>query len=362
MMIESKQGKRILIVDDIIENIQLLADTLTFEGYQISFAQNGLQALKSVDARPPDLILLDIMMPEMDGYETCRRLKADPSSVKIPVIFVTAMGETADERQGFDIGAVDYLTKPISIPILLARLRTHLALYNQQRTYEDLIAERTAQLAESQKATIFMLGEAGHYNDSDTGSHIWRMADYSQAIAKAATWHVDKAEMLKLAAPMHDTGKIGIPDHILKKPAKLDADEWETMKTHCAIGYQILSKSDTPLLNIAAEVALQHHEKWDGTGYPQGLAEDKIAESARIVAIADVFDALTMKRPYKDPWPIDEAFGEITKNAGKHFDPHLCKCFLDAETEIREIKKMWDESGNNHFLETQTGHSGEIKN
>jgi putative two-component system response regulator len=340
-MTGNKNGLRILVVDDILENIQLIADVLKGEGYQISFARSGQQALESVAAMPPDLILLDIMMPDMDGYETCRKLKANPATVKIPVIFVTAMGEVADESQGFEIGAVDYVTKPVSMPILLARVKTHLALYDQQRNTENLVQLRTSELEKSQTAAISMLGEAGHYNDTDTGSHIWRMADYSAAIARSAMWHVDKAAMLKLAAPMHDTGKIGIPDPILKKPAKLDADEWKIMKTHSEIGHSILSKSDSLLFHLAAEVALCHHEKWDGNGYPRGLKEEEIPESARIVAIADVFDALTMKRPYKKAWTIEEAFDEIKKSAGNHFDPALCEDFFRAETEIREIIEKW---------------------
>ncbi|MDH3605196.1 MAG: HD domain-containing protein, partial [Candidatus Tectomicrobia bacterium] len=195
----------------------------------------------------------------------------------------------------------------------------------------------------NQRAAIHMLGEAGHYNDTDTGVHIWRMAAYAAALARSAGWHVDKAAMLELAAPMHDTGKIGIPDAILKKPAKLDADEWVIMKTHAELGHNILSKMDSPLFQMAAEVALHHHEQWDGSGYPQGPAGTAIPESARIVAIADVFDALTMKRPYKEAWTMQAAFEEIQKKAGSHFDPDLVDAFFRIEAEIQTIKEVWDQ-------------------
>jgi putative two-component system response regulator len=333
----------ILVVDDTPENVDILVGVLK-EKYKVKISRSGEEAIQLATKKPPELILLDIMMPGIDGYETCRRLKANPATVKIPVIFVTAMDEVANERHGFEIGGVDYITKPISAPILLSRVSTHLALYNQQQTSENLVLQRTFELEKSQKAAISMLGEAGHYNDTDTGSHIWRMADYSEAIARAATWHVEKAAMLKLAAPMHDTGKIGIPDSILKKPAKLDMDEWSIMKTHSKIGHTIMSMSDTPLFDMAAEVALYHHEKWDGRGYPNGLKKEEIPQSARIVALADVFDALTMKRPYKEPWPVEDALDEIRKSAEKHFDPQLCECFFGVESEILEIMAKWEGS------------------
>lgn len=338
---EKKQW-RVLIVDDEINNLQLLRQILKNQ-YSISLATNGHEALEAAEEMDPDIILLDIMMPDIDGYETCVRLKANPKTAKIPVIFVTARAQVEDEQKGFKVGAIDYITKPVSAPIVLARVATHLSLYDQQRSFEIQLRKRTADLAESQRAAIHMLGEAGHYNDTDTGVHIWRMAAYSAAIARRSGWPVARAKQLQFAAPMHDTGKIGIPDAILKKPAKLDAEEWVTMKTHAQIGYDILSKSRTPLFEMAADIALYHHEKWDGSGYPKGLAGEDIPESARIVAIADVFDALTMRRPYKDAWPIDAAIAEIKNMRGNHFDPKLCDCFLAIEEEIVAIKDDWDE-------------------
>lgn len=331
---------RILVVDDEPRNLRLMLRTL-HDRYNVAFVTSGKEALEVVEKMAPDLILMDIMMPGMDGYETCRQLKSNPSTAKIPVIFVSAMGEEEDESQGFEVGGVDYITKPISKPIVRARVATHLALYNQQRECENKILERTAELEASRRSAVYMLAEAGDYNDSDTGVHIWRMACYSSAIAKASGWEPEKVNMLDLAASMHDTGKIGIPDAILKKPAKLNSEEWKLMKAHSNIGYRILSKSEAPLFQMAAEIALFHHEKWDGTGYPRGLTGTAIPQSARIVAIADVFDALTMKRPYKEAWPVEQALDEIRKCAGNHFDPDLAALFLEINPEIMALKEKW---------------------
>ena len=340
--VDSKTDKnwRILIVDDEPNNLQLLRQILKGK-YSISLATNGPQAVSLAQKFEPDLILLDVMMPQMDGYETCSLLKADPDTACIPVIFVSAKSEVSDEKAGFDVGAVDYITKPVSAPIVHARVSAHLALYDQQRSFEIQLEQRTSELAASQNAAIHMLGEAGHYNDEDTGVHIWRMAEYAAAIARACGWHVVKARQLQFAAPMHDTGKIGIPDSILKKPAKLDADEWTIMKTHAQIGHDILSKSQTPLFKMAAEVALHHHEKWDGSGYPQGLKREAIPACARIVAVADVFDALTMARPYKRAWSVDDAVNEIKRGRGAHFDPKVVDAFLSILDELVDIKEKW---------------------
>ena len=329
---------KILIVDDEKSNLDLLRQILK-EYYNLVFARDGQSALESSVKHKPDLILLDIMMPGIDGYEVCRRLKKDNSiTAKIPVIFVTAMGEIEDEHHGFNAGAVDYITKPVSASIVLARVKTHLSLV------------RTEELEIIQRAAIHMLGEAGHYNDTDTGVHIWRMAAYSAAIARAIGWSTSKYEMIELAAPMHDTGKIGIPDNILKAPRKLTSEEWVVMRKHTTIGYSILKKSDTPLFQMAADIALCHHEKWNGSGYPKGLSGEKIPESARIVAIADVFDALTMKRVYKEQWSIDKALETIQKDSGLHFDPELVETFFSLTSEIRAIKEKWDTKSNQQLL------------
>ncbi|MBF0414484.1 MAG: response regulator [Magnetococcales bacterium] len=321
--------KKILVVDDDPNNLRVLQQILKGH-YQLLFAPNGQRALEAAERHRPDLILLDIMMPTMNGYEVCQKLKANPVTALIPVIFVSAMNDVADEAKGFDVGAVDYIQKPLSGPIVLRRVLTHLNLV------------RVQELEDSQREAIHMLGEAGHYNDTDTGVHIWRMATYSRALAESAGWPEHLAEQIELAAPMHDTGKIGIPDAVLKAPRKLTAEEWVIMKQHARIGYEILSKSDAPIFAMAAQIAHCHHEKWDGSGYPQGLVGEAIPEAARIVAIADVFDALTMKRPYKLPWSFEDSMAEIERGSGLHFEPRLVTCFAGILPRIARIKEEWD--------------------
>ncbi len=322
----------VLVVDDEPANIDILLGILS-PYYDVKVAPSGAIALKIVQQFTPDLILLDIMMPGMDGFEVCKQLKTDRLLSQIPVIFVTALTQGESEEKGFKLGGVDYITKPVSPSITLARVKTHISLAHQMRMTENLVAKRTEEL----------IAAAGHYNDTDTGHHIWRMAAYSKCLAIACGWSYDDACLLAQAAPMHDTGKIGIPDAILKAPRRLIISEMEVMRTHAQIGHKILSQCDTPLFNLAAEIALCHHEKWNGTGYPEGLAGEDIPESARIVAIADVFDALTMKRPYKKAWSDDDAFNYLLEGAGKHFDPNLVACFISIKQEILDTKAYWNQ-------------------
>lgn len=319
----------LLVVDDEPPNLAAMRQILS-DDYPLVFARNGAEALAAVEKHRPLLVLLDVQMPDMDGYAVCRKLKANPVTESIPVIFVTGLSEIGQEAAGFAVGAVDYIVKPVSPPIVLARVRTHLSLV------------RVAQLEESYRDAISMLGQAGHFNDTDTGVHIWRMANYAAALAQACGWDDERSARMELAAPMHDTGKIGIADAILRKPGKLDPEEWESMKTHTRIGYDILSRSHAPVFQLAAEIALRHHEKWDGSGYPDGLAGEAIPESARIVAVADVFDALTMKRPYKDAWPVDRALQTLHDGSGQHFDPRILSVFESILPRILQIKQEWD--------------------
>jgi putative two-component system response regulator len=319
----------LLIVDDEPANLALLRQILSPE-YTLVFARNGAEALTAAAKHRPALILLDIEMPDMDGYTACRRLKADPLTESIPVIFVTSLSETGDETAGFEAGAVDYLVKPVSPAVVRARVRTHLSLVSAK------------QLAQSYNDAIYMLGEASEFKDTDTGTHIWRMAAYSSALATAAGWSQEACLQLELAAPMHDIGKLGIPDAILHKPAKLDAAEWAVMQTHSDVGYKILSKSSAPLLQMAATIARYHHEKWDGSGYPCALAGTDIPEMARIVAIADVFDALTTKRPYKEPWPLAQVMETVQSSAGSHFEPRLVELFVGILPQILAIQAEWN--------------------
>ena len=319
----------ILIVDDEPGNLSALRQVLGAD-YRLVFARSGAEALAAAAKHAPALILLDIGMPDMTGYEVCRRLKANGATEAIPIIFVTAHGDIGDEATGFEAGAVDYITKPITPVIVRARVRTLLSLVS------------AATLERSHRGAVYMLGTAGHFNDADTGVHIWRMAAYSGALAEACGWSPARCELMELAAPLHDTGKLGIPDAILRKPGKLDAQEWAIMQTHTTIGHHILSQSDAPLFRLGAEVALWHHEKWDGSGYPHRLVGDAIPESARIAAVADVFDALTMKRPYKEAWPIEKAVETLIASKGTHFEPRLIDTFLGIMPRIVELKDHWD--------------------
>ncbi|MGE5471245.1 MAG: HD domain-containing phosphohydrolase [Bacteroidota bacterium] len=318
----------ILIVDDEPINLARLRDILE-PHYDVVFARNGGEAMAAVEKHAPGLVLLDVLMPDMDGYEVCRRLKGAEATQDIPVIFVTTQGSEWHEEAGFTAGGVDYITKPVSAVVVNARVRTHMSLV------------RAKKLEDAHRDAIFMLGEAGHYRDSDTGVHIWRMAAYTRALAEAAGWPAHQVELIELAAPMHDTGKIGIPDAILKKPAALDEAEWQIMKEHTRIGYTILSRSKAPLFQMAAEVALNHHERWDGSGYPVGRSGDAIPESARIIALADVFDALSMRRPYKDVWPIERVIPYMESNVNHHFDPRLFAVFQRIFPRILAIKEEW---------------------
>ena len=319
----------ILIVDDEPANLAALQQILAHE-YRLVFARDAQAALRAARQSVPALMLLDVRMPGTDGLELCHMLKADPLTNPIPVIFVTGLRDVGDEARGFAAGAVDYITKPFSSPAVLARVRTHLSLV------------RSAVLERSYRDAVHMLGEAGHYNDSDTGVHIWRMAAFCGAIARRIGWGAEAREQLELAAPMHDTGKIGIPNAIIRKPGKLDDGEWAIMRTHSQIGHAILSKSDAPVFRLAAEIALHHHEKWAGGGYPNGLVGAAIPESARLVALADVFDALSTRRPYKEAWPIERVVATIREGTGSHFEPRLVEAFLDIQSEILAIKAVWD--------------------
>lgn len=332
--------KKVLIVDDVPRNIDLLKDILA-EHYQVQVAKSGEVALNIIATSAPDIVLLDVMMPGMSGFEVCERLKSQEQTADIPVIFLTAATDMQNEIEGFRVGAVDFITKPISPMTTLSRVSTHLKLSENDKQNKAIIAARTQQLDDALESAVTMLGEVGHLNDSDTGIHMWRMADYSAALARAAGWKEEQVELLRLAAPMHDTGKVAIPHSILKSPNKLTDEEMDIMKSHTVAGYNILSKSNAPLFQLAAQAALGHHEKWDGSGYPYGLAEEAIPQSARIVGMADVFDALTMERSYKKSWTIEEALAHIETSSGSHFDPELVRLFLSIENELISIQQKW---------------------
>ncbi|SMF97262.1 response regulator receiver modulated metal dependent phosphohydrolase [Methylomagnum ishizawai] len=333
----------LLLVDDSPQIIDVLGEILR-PRYRVKFATNGPDALALARKAPPSLILLDVMMQGIGGHEVCRRLKADPRTRDVPVIFITASDAAADEQLGLELGAVDYLHKPLNPPLVLQRVRIHLDLHNQNLALEAKVRERTRQLEETRIEIVRRLGMAGEYRDNETGMHIVRMSHTARLLALAAGVPERQAEVLYQAAPMHDIGKIGIPDRILLKPGKLDPDEWEIMKRHTLIGAEIIGQHDSPLLRTARLVALTHHEKWDGSGYPHGLAGEDIPLEGRIVALADVYDALTSQRPYKRAWPPAEAFAFLQEQAGRHFDPKLTGLFLGLEAEIMGISATYQET------------------
>ncbi|MBH2016802.1 MAG: response regulator [Burkholderiales bacterium] len=326
-------GRRptLLIADDEPTNLQVLRQILQAD-HRLLFAKDGAKALELAQTERPDLILLDVMMPNMTGHDACRALKADAATRDIPVIFVTAMADTEDEAKGFELGAVDYITKPVSPPIVRARVRTHLSLV------------RMDELRETRMQIIERLGRAAEYKDNETGLHVIRMSHYAQALALAAGWSEVTAEELLAAAPMHDIGKIGIPDHILLKPGPLSPEEWAVMRTHPQIGADIIGDHRSTVLRLAREITLCHHEKWNGSGYPRGLAGEAIPASARIVAIADVFDALTTARPYKKAWRVEDAIEQLQRDSGQHFDPTLVTLFLSILPQVLAIRERWAEA------------------
>jgi len=339
---ESKQS--ILVVDDEPMNIDVLSSVLRPE-FKVRAALNGERALAIASANPmPDMILLDIMMPDMDGYEVCRQLKANPVTKMIPVVFVTAKNQDEDEKKGLELGAVDYITKPINPSLVLTRVHTHLALYDQNRELERKVRERTAELQETRLEIILRLGRAAEYKDNETGMHVKRMSRYSQALALAAGLSETEAALILNSSPMHDIGKIGMADNVLLKPGKLDDEEWALMRQHPGIGAEIIGEHDSALLKMAREIAITHHEKYNGKGYPNGLKGDEIPFVARIVAIADVFDALTTERPYKKAWTIDDAVKLIEEEAGEHFDPELVEKFVEIMPEILALREEYAEN------------------
>ena len=334
----------ILIVDDAPANIKVLGQILMDE-YVIKAAPNGLKALEIARLNdPPDLILLDIMMPEMDGFEVCGKLKSDASTGSIPIIFVTAQSQEEDEARGFDLGAVDYIQKPISAPVVKARVKTHLALKKAreelkiQNIYlDEEVKRRTNELMQSQIEILERLGMASEYRDEETGHHLHRMSTYCKLLGESVGLTTEINKNFTLASTMHDLGKIGIPDTILHKPAKLSREEFEVMKTHTTIGAGLLAGSNSRILQTAEIIALTHHEKWDGSGYPNGLSGEDIPLVGRISGIADVFDALISNRPYKTGWPFEKAIDEIERCSGSHFDPRLVRKFLELKTTLHKF-------------------------
>ncbi|RZI81260.1 MAG: response regulator [Rubrivivax sp.] len=333
----------ILVADDSPQNIELLSRVLGQE-YRIKVATSGEKALKiAYSDEPPDLILLDIMMPDLSGLEVCQRIKSNPDRRRIPIIFVTAMTTVEDESLGLAMGAADYISKPISPALVQARVRTQLALYDQSRELERMVAQRTAELMATRQQLIRRLGRVAEFKDNETGNHVVRLSHIVRLVAQQAGLGPQMVQLMFQTAAMHDLGKIGVPDRILLKPGPLDEAEWVVMRQHAQIGADIIGRHDNELLATARAIALTHHERWDGTGYPQGLKGEQIPLGGRIVAIADVFDALMTRRPYRAPLPAAECLALMAEQRGRHFDPTLLDCFFQQQFEILKVMELYSD-------------------
>ena len=344
------ENPKILLVDDNTANLQVLRETLDGLGYKLLIAKNGKSALEIVRKAGPDLILLDIMMPDMDGYEVCRKLKAAASTQHIPLIFLTAMADAEDEATGLSLGAVDYITKPINPELVRARVRNHLELKQYRDSLEELVKERTRELQLTQAVMIESLATLAEYRDPETGGHIKRTQNYVKALAVHLKNHPkfrdeltdEMIELLYLSAPLHDMGKVGVRDHILLKPGRLDEAEFHEMQKHTIYGHDALRVTEEKLgkstfLRLAREIAYTHQEKWDGSGYPRGLKAEEIPLPGRLMALADVYDALISKRVYKPPMPHDDAVRIILDGKERHFDPDVVDAFFELQAVFRNI-------------------------
>lgn len=357
--------KEILAIDDTAQNLSIISELLK-DIYKVKVANSGKKALSYLErAKVPDLILLDIMMPEMDGYEVIKILKNDERTKDIPVIFLTAMNTSEDEKIGLEMGAADYITKPISASIMLSRIKTQLQnkeaadfLKDKNAFLEEEVKKRTKEILDIKDATIFIMASLAETRDLDTGNHLKRTQYYVKALAQKLKNHPNFSHYLNdsvietifKSAPLHDIGKVGIADRILLKPAKLTYEEFELMKTHTILGKNAIEhaeleiKAEVNFLKIAKEIAYSHHEKYDGSGYPLGLKGDEIPIPARLMALADVYDALISRRVYKEPISHEKAKNIILNSRETHFDPNIVDAFLKIEDRFLEIAKTYDDS------------------
>ena len=347
----SHDNARIFIIDDEEANLKLLNIMLENEGYnKLVLISDPRKVVAEYKTQHPDLILLDINMPHMDGYEVMQALRDLKDPLMPPVIVLTAQNGKEYLLRSLNAGARDFISKPFDRNELIMRVRNlldaqlaHCMVHDQKATLEDMVRKRTDELQQTRMQVVQRLGMAAEFRDEETGNHILRMSHISELLARTIGWNDNDCELMLMASPMHDIGKIGIPDHILLKPGKFEPDEWEIMKTHATIGGKLLDGDDSTLMRMAREIALSHHEKWDGSGYPNGLSGEDIPMSGRIAALADVFDALTSQRPYKKAWPVEDAVQLIKDNSGKHFDPQLVEVFIQKLPEILAICERYRE-------------------
>lgn len=365
-LLERPEKKMLLIVDDVLDNLALMTGLLK-DRYKVKVANSGAKALRLVrEGVPPDLILLDIMMPGLSGYDVCQALKADPATRHIPIIFLTALSSAEDERKGLELGGADYITKPISPPIVLARVKTQLEnkavadfLRDRAEFLQTEVHRQTLQIRAIQDVTIFALASLAETRDADTGQHIRRTQFYVKALAEqlqahprfAAALTPETVELLFKSAPLHDIGKVGIPDRILLKPGRLEPEEMAIMKTHTTLGWEALDHAektlgtDVAFLRLAKEIALSHHEQWDGQGYPEGLRGDAIPVSARLMAVADVYDALISNSVYKKGMPPAQAAKIVREGRGSHFDPDVVDAFIALQDQFEAIAQRFNDQG-----------------
>ncbi|MES2604804.1 MAG: HD domain-containing phosphohydrolase, partial [Pseudomonadota bacterium] len=356
---EDLKNSPIFVVDDEPVNLKLIERVLGTEGYHsVLSIQNPVDVSTRFREQRPNLILLDINMPRMNGFDVLERLKSEAGDALPPVIFLTAELAANHRAKAFEQGVLDFISKPFNRQELLARVRNlltlelaHQELTQKKNNLELVVNKRTEALRRSQLQVVQVLGKAAEFRDNETGAHIMRMSNISAHLAKLLGHDDDFVQLMLNASPMHDVGKIAIPDNILLKPGKFNPDEWEIMKTHTVLGYEILKSNDSAILNLASEIALHHHEKWDGTGYPAGLAGANIPISCRIVSVSDTFDALLSQRPYKKPWPLEEATAYMFAQAGLQFDPEIIEVFKDALPDIINIRDTYQDHHSDHAQE-----------
>lgn len=342
----------ILIVDDSATNIDILFEALS-DDYEIRVANSGESALESIRKKQPDMVLLDVMMPGIDGYEVCRRLKSNHNTFTIPIIFITALSETQDEAKGLALGAVDFITKPFNKELVKARIKNHIELKLLRDHLESLVEERTRELELTQDTVIECIVRIGEFRNTEIGEHIVRVRAYVQALADSLMkmdaykelFTVSYVKLLYKCVPLHDIGKVVIPDEILLKPGKLTPEEFEVIKTHTIAGKDILLSAEKKLgknsfLSLAMQMAISHHERWDGKGYPYGYSGENIPIPARIMAIADVYDALVSKRVYKPAFTHNEAIKIILDGRGTQFDPTLVDVLIKNQERFLDISEM----------------------
>ena len=349
-------AKKILVVDDEPNNIMVLRVLLKQMGHDVVGAENAVIALKILDGSF-DLVLSDVVMPQINGFEMVEKIRGNPVTHAIPIIMVTTLSEKGDRLRAVEAGANDFVTKPVDAVELRVRVNSMLKLKAQQDEIEAfthelnlMVESRTTELRlalskldNANRESIQHLSAAAEHRDIDTSFHIRRMSHYSATIASGLSLDKEMVDLILTSSPMHDVGKIGIPDSILLKPGKLDADEWQVMKTHTTIGQEILGMGNSYYMNMGTVIALSHHEKWDGSGYPSGLSGEDIPLPGRICAVADVFDALTSKRPYKEAFSVGEALAIMKEGRANHFDPKLLDIFLEHFDEISEIYENFRE-------------------